>query len=79
MIVTTTQKGIHSSFKNIIDDAFGDDDMMTIKYLNSKAGIEWLFEYVDENIGKNDFVFERLWRMYHFGRINFSSLKCESK
>eukprot|EP01084_Bolivina_argentea_P049327 90737_1 len=74
VVVVTTQMGVHSSFKNIIDDIYGDNNMVEITYLDRKAGIGWLFEYVNDFIGNTDFIFKKLWRLYHFARSNFSSL-----
>lgn len=75
VIIITTQGGVHSAFKKIINNTFGDNSMVKIEYLDRKAGIEWLFEYVNQNIGQQDYIFNKLWKTYHFGRSNFSSLK----
>ena len=74
IVIVTTQNGVHSAFKKIIDNTFCDNDMIKIEYINTKAGIGWLFEYVNQYIGSNDFIFQKLWRLYHLGRNNFSSL-----
>ena len=74
VVVVTTQMGVHSAFKKIIDDTFCDNNMIKIKYIDRKAGIGWLYEFVNQYIANNDFRFQKLWRLYHFGRNNFSSL-----
>jgi len=74
VVVITTQNGVDLSFKNIMNECFGDNEMVNVQYLDSMSGLKWLFEYVSNNIGCNDAVFKKLWRVYHFSRSNFSSL-----
>lgn len=74
VVIVTTQMGVHSAFKKIIDNTFCDNDKIKINYIDSKAGIGWLYQYVNQYIANNDVKFQKLWRLYHFGRNNFSSL-----
>ena len=74
VVVITTQDGVDASFKKIMNDCYGDNDMVNVQYLDCMSGLKWLFEFVSNNIGRDDALFQKLWRVYHFSRTNFSSL-----
>lgn len=77
VVVITSVPVIAPKYRSLLDRTFGDKKLMKMTYCFERSGIEWLFEFVAGHIACDDAIFQRLWRLQHFGRHNFSSLRIE--